>query len=111
MPVRKIGNITVRDMYFPKAGDFKKKHAHKFDHCSMLIHGRARVETWKAVFDRHDFSMHYEVIDDTIFAAPQHAKHPDEVPWMNIEKGTRHQITALMDGTYFWCVYASKEEG
>lgn len=110
MSVRSIGGITIKDMYFAKAGEVRKGHCHTYDHCSMCIYGSARVETYKAVFT-YPFDMHYEVISDVVYSAPQHVKNPNEVPWVNIKAGVRHQITALMDGTYFWCVYATPRTG
>lgn len=111
MSVQKIGGIVVRDMYFEKEGQIRNGHEHAHDHCSMCIYGSALVETYKCFFDRYNFNIHYEIVSSVVYSAPQHAKSIKEVPWVNIRKGIRHKITALMDGTYFWCVYADKRTG
>ena len=101
MGTREIGGIYIRDMYLGEKGDIIKGHDHKFDHCSMCIYGIARIDPMD--FEDGDWVAKPE--RGAVYAAPQHATGIEQVAWANIPKGVRHQITCLMDGTYFWCVY------
>lgn len=101
MATQEIGGIYVRDMYLGKAGEVIEGHSHTFDHCSMCIYGKARVDP----MDFEDGKWVVKPERGAVYAAPQHATTIGEVAWCNIPKGVRHQITCLMDGTYFWCVY------
>jgi hypothetical protein len=98
-------------MYFPNKGKVVEGHEHEFDHCSMCVYGSALVETYKAIFDRHNFDVRYEIVSSVVYSAPQHSKQISDIAWVNIKKGVRHRITALMDGTHFWCVYADRKTG
>ena len=101
MATREIGGIFVRDMNLGKKGEIIKGHAHAFDHCSMCVYGIARIDPC----DLEEGIWVPKPERGAIYAAPQHAQTIEQVAWANIPKGVAHQITCLMDGTYFWCVY------
>lgn len=110
MATREIGGIYVRDMYLKKKGDIILGHNHpSFDHCSMCVYGAARIDPCddEGLRDENGGIIWVPKPErGAIYAAPQHAKTINQVAWCNIPRGVVHQITCLMDGTYFWCVYA-----
>lgn len=81
-----IGNIWVRQNYLEKAGDAVGGHQHYFDHVSLLAQGKVEV-----------------TIDDNepkVFEAPT---------FIVIRKNHRHNIRALVDNTYWYCVFAVRD--
>lgn len=81
-----IGNIWVRQNYLEKAGDKVGGHVHYFDHISLLAKGSVEV--------RIDGQQPY------IFTAPT---------FIVIRKQHRHEITALVDDTSWYCVFAVRD--
>lgn len=83
------GNIFIRPNKFPDAGDAVQGHTHNFDHTTIVftgaVHVRARLPNG-AIIERD-------------FHAPAHFLVKAEV---------EHEITALVDGTEFWCVYSHR---
>ena len=66
-----------------KAGDLQQGHEHKFDHVTLLVSGKVRVEI-----------------------AGSTAKEFTAPTFIVIKKEHRHKITALEDGTVYYCVFA-----
>ena len=84
------GNVFIRPNPLPKAGDRVHGHRHNFDHTTIVFRGAIHV---RAV------TPDGRVIEQD-FTAPAHCLIKAEV---------EHEITALVDGTEFWCVYAHRE--
>ena len=84
------GNIFIRPTVFQKAGEKINGHEHQFDHTSIVFTGSVRV---KAVFPETGKEVTQE------FHAPAH---------FLVKANVKHEITALEDGTIFWCVYAHR---
>jgi hypothetical protein len=78
-----FGNIWVKQNVFELAGESHDGHEHKFDHVTLLVSGKVSVK----VKDN----------EPKEFTAPT---------FIVIRKEQRHQITALADGTVYYCVYA-----
>jgi hypothetical protein len=81
-----FGNIWVRQNVFERAGEASNGHQHKFDHVTLLVSGKVSVEL--------------EGSDTKEFTAPT---------FIVIRKEHRHKITALEDGTVYYCVFALRD--
>ena len=81
-----FGNIWVRQYVFERAGEAFDGHQHKFDHVTLLVSGKVSVEL--------------EGNDTKEFTAPT---------FIIIRKELRHKITALVDGTVYYCVFALRD--
>ena len=77
-----VANLWLRQMHFEKAGDANEGHLHEHDHMTLLAHGKVRVNVEGKVSE---------------FVAPH---------MIFIQKGKRHFIEALEDGTIAYCVHA-----
>ncbi len=80
-----FGNIWVKQNVLEFAGDKNNGHEHTFDHVSMLVSGRVRVEV--------------KGKEPKEFTAPT---------FIVIRKELQHQITALEDHTVYYCVFAMR---
>ena len=78
-----FGNIWVKQNVLELAGEAHDGHEHKFDHVTLLVSGKVRVEL--------------EGSDAKEFTAPT---------FIIIRKEHQHKITALADGTVYYCVFA-----
>lgn len=78
------GNIFIRAIHLD-AGESVPAHKHNFDHTSIVFKGAVFVKTPERNGE---------------FRAPAHCL---------IKKDVLHEITALEDGTEFWCVYAHRD--
>lgn len=86
---RVSGNIFIRPMPLPAAGDRIHGHRHNFDHTTIVFAGSVRVVATTPdgrALDRE-------------FRAPASFLVRAEV---------EHEITALEDGTIAWCVYSHR---
>lgn len=83
------GNIYIRPNVMEKAGEVIHGHAHRFDHTSIVFTGAVRVKA--KLLDGRTIEQD--------FTAPAH---------FLVLAGVEHEITALEDGTTFWCVYAHR---
>jgi len=81
-----FGNIWVKQNVLELAGEAFNGHEHKFDHVTLLVSGKVSVEL--------------EGSDTKEFTAPT---------FIVIRKEHRHKITALADGTVYYCVYALRD--
>jgi hypothetical protein len=82
-----FGNIWVRQNLLEKAGDTNGEgHKHKFDHVSLLSHGKVKVE-----IEGHPTKE---------FVAPT---------FIVIRKEYNHKFTALEDNTIWYCVFALRD--
>lgn len=81
-----FGNIWVKQNVLELAGEAFNGHEHKFDHVTLLVSGKVSVEL--------------EGSDAKEFTAPT---------FIVIRKEHRHKITALADGTVYYCVYALRD--
>lgn len=81
-----FGNIWVRQNVLEKAGETHGGHKHKFDHITLLCRGRMSVEV-----DGYP---------------PKEFKAPT---FIVIRKEHNHKITALEDGTLYYCVFALRD--
>lgn len=80
-----VGNVALVMNVFRRAGDAAPGHRHHFDHPTLLTNGSVSCEVnGKA----------------TIYHAPK---------VIFIPRDTRHQFTALEDGTTLWCVHAARD--
>ena len=78
-----FGNIWVRQNVLEKSGESHRGHEHKFDHVTLLVSGKVCVEL--------------EGSEPKEFTAPT---------FIVIRKEHAHKITALADGTVYYCVFA-----
>jgi hypothetical protein len=78
-----FGNIWVRQNVLELAGEAHEGHEHKFDHVTLLVSGKVNVEI-----------------------AGEPAKEFTAPTFIVIRKEHRHKITALADGTVYYCVFA-----
>lgn len=81
-----FGNIWVRQFDFDKAGECTEGHKHHFDHVSLLTKGKVKVEV--------------EGYPEKEFTAPT---------FIIIRKEHVHKVTALEDGTSWYCVFALRD--
>jgi len=82
-----FGNIWVRQNLLEKVGDTNGGgHEHKFDHVSLLTHGRVSVE-----IEGHPAKE---------FTAPT---------FIVIRKEHSHKFTALEENTVWYCVFALRD--
>lgn len=81
-----FGNIWVRQNVLPAAGDSLDGHKHHFDHVTLLVSGEVEVEV--------------EGFPPKKFAAPT---------FIVIRKEHQHKVTALINGTVFYCVFALRD--
>ena len=82
-----FGNIWVRQNLLEKIGDTNGGgHEHKFDHVSLLTHGRVSVE-----IEGHPAKE---------FTAPT---------FIVIRKEHSHKFTALEENTVWYCVFALRD--
>jgi hypothetical protein len=82
-----FGNIWVRQNLLEKAGDTNGEgHKHKFDHVSLLSHGKVKVEI--------------EGHPPKEFTAPT---------FIVIRREYNHKFTALEDNTIWYCVFALRD--
>lgn len=81
-----VGNIWVRQNYMEKAGDTVGGHLHYHDHVSLLAKGKVAVQ-----------------IDD---GEPKEFTAPT---FIVVRKEHKHRITALEDGTVWYCVFAMRD--
>jgi len=80
------GNILIRpNGPYPK-GHIVFGHAHNFDHTTFVMVGAIRLR---------------EIGGRTVeLTAPAHAL---------VRAGVYHEITSLVDGSVFWCVYSHRD--
>lgn len=81
-----FGNIWVRLNRLDKAGESIVGHKHHFDHVSLLVKGKVKVEV--------------EGYSPKEFEAPT---------FITIKKEYRHTITALEDDSIWYCVFALRD--
>jgi hypothetical protein len=81
-----FGNIWVRQNYLAKAGDTVGGHIHYFDHVTLLANGSVEIKI--------------EGNEPKSFSAPT---------FITIRKDQKHQIKALEDNTYYYCVFAVRD--
>jgi len=81
-----FGNIWVRKNLLFNVGDFSAGHKHKFDHVSLLVKGRLRVEV--------------EGNEPTYFDAPT---------FVVIRKNHIHKFIADEPNTVYYCVFAIRD--
>ena len=82
------GNIFIR-VQKPNNGGATKGHRHNFDHTTILFKGSVHVAA--TLTDGTEIERE--------FTAPSH---------FLIRKDVTHNITALEDGTEYWCVYSHR---
>lgn len=87
------GNIFIRPMRLPRAGDVVNGHAHNFDHTTYVTRGAARIERLRA-----DGS-----VEDAV-----EKRAGDTFNWVLIRAGVIHRITALEDETMAHCIYSHR---
>lgn len=78
-----FGNIWVKQNVLEREGDSFDGHEHKFDHVTLLTSGKVQVEI--------------QGKEPKDFTAPT---------FIVIRKEQKHKMTALEDGTVYYCVYA-----
>lgn len=87
-----FGNIWVRSHHLKKAGDQNGGgHLHSFDHVTMLHKGTVRVD----------------VTDPE--TGEQRSKEFTAPTFIVIRKHLKHKITALVDDTQYYCVFALRD--
>jgi hypothetical protein len=88
------GNVYIRAQKLAKAGDRTQGHKHNFDHTTIVFSGSVHVHAVLpdgTVIDR-DFG------EGTLLGL----RH------FLVRAEVEHEITALVDGTEYWCVYSHR---
>lgn len=83
------GNVFIRPNRLPALGDRVQGHKHNFDHVTIVFTGAILVRA----------TLPSGAVVEREFHAPAHCL---------IRADVEHEITALADGTEFWCVYAHR---
>lgn len=83
------GNVYIRPNHLSKVGDVTHGHKHNFDHTTIVFKGGIRVKA--RLPDGSSV--------DREFLAPSHCL---------IRADVEHEISALVDNTEYWCVYAHR---
>jgi len=83
------GNVFIRPNTLAKAGDAIEGHTHNFDHVTIVFTGSVKVTA----------TGPDGAVQEGTFTAPAH---------FLVRAECTHQITALMDNTTIWCVYAHR---
>lgn len=81
-----FGNIWIVQNHFKEAGAILGEHEHKFDHISLLVKGRVKIEV-----------------------KDHPAKEFTGPTFIIIRKDKAHRITALEDETVIFCLFALPE--
>jgi hypothetical protein len=81
-----FGNIWVRQNVLELAGEAHEGHEHKFDHVTLLVSGKVSIQIGEEVPKE--------------FTAPT---------FIVIRKQHNHKITAMADGTVYYCVFALRD--
>lgn len=81
-----FGNIWVKQNVLELKGEAHDGHEHKFDHVTLLVSGKVSVQL-----------------------AGREPKEFSAPTFIVIRKEHRHKITALEDGTIYYCVYALRD--
>jgi len=81
-----FGNIWVRQHNIENAGDSVGGHKHHFDHVTLLVRGKVRVEV--------------EGKEPKEFTAPT---------FLVMRKELQHRMTALEPATTYFCVFALRD--
>jgi hypothetical protein len=81
-----FGNVWIRQNILSRKGDVSNGHKHKFDHVSLLTQGSVTVEI--------------EGYPPKEFVAPT---------FIVIRKEHNHKMTALADGTTWFCIFALRD--
>jgi len=84
------GNIFIRANVLEHVGDAVARHAHQFDHTTIVWEGAVHVAATLPDGTR----LEREFRRGEHFLVRAHVEHA---------------ITALEDGTVFWCVYAHRD--
>lgn len=84
------GNIFIRPNVLPKKGDKTQGHKHSFDHTTIVFSGSVHVR---------GVCPDGRIIEQD-FHAPSH---------FLVLKDVEHEITALVDGTTYWCFYSHRD--
>lgn len=87
------GNIFIREMRFPKAGDVVDGHAHDFDHTTYVARGALRIERLGV-----DGKVERSVVK----------RASDGHNWVLIRAGVWHRLTALEDDSMGHCIYSHR---
>lgn len=87
------GNIFIRPQGPMKKNDVVQGHKHNFDHTTIVFRGAIRV---KAV------TPGGSVIIREFGENLSNGRH------FLVKAEVEHEITALVDGTEFWCVYSHR---
>jgi len=83
------GNVYIRPQNLVEKGSKVDGHTHHFDHTTIIFKGSVHV---RAVYPDGR-------VRERDFYAPSH---------FLVLKEVEHEITALEDGTIFWCVYSHR---
>lgn len=83
-----FGNIWVRSHQLIKEGDAHDGHTHHFDHVTMLVSGKVRVDV------------------EDIIKNEKRSKEFEGPTFIIIRKEHKHKITALTDNVIYYCVFA-----
>ena len=84
---RVSGNIFIRPSGILAAGKVMPRHVHNFDHTTIVFSGSIRI--------RAD-----DEAEGCVLKAPAE---------FLVRAGVAHEITALEDGTVYWCVYSHRD--
>ena len=88
------GNIFIREMRFPRAGDVVHGHAHDFDHTTYVTRGSIQIERLGP-----DGKVERSVVK----------RASDGHNWILIKSGVWHRLTALEDDSMGHCIYAHRD--
>ena len=94
------GNIYIRPTLLTKIGDAVQGHIHNFDHTTLVFSGGVHVKAT---------GPNGEIIERDFYAPLAGAELHAMQGHFLVKKDWKHEITALVDGTVFWCVYSHRD--
>jgi hypothetical protein len=101
------GNIFIRSSGYLDVGKTVEGHTHTFDHTTVVFTGAVHVVKARPLLSVDgtpkldgNGSPLLVVVEERDFEAPSH---------FLVEANAYHRITALKDGTQYWCVYSHRE--
>ena len=100
------GNRCIRLNHLEKAGDFVDGHTHNFDHTTFVRRGAIYIEAThpdglvvKRVFTSQEFTGDMPTEYSNVVRGSYHALIKAEIT---------HKIVAIVDDTFFDCVYSHR---
>ena len=89
-----VGPVGIRPMHLAKACEANVGHEHNYDHTTIIIRGRVKVQ-YRYVKDGQEIEGETEEFG--------------QGETIHIRAKVRHTITALEDSTVYYCVFSHRD--